>query len=299
MEWLTDKRTGTQTGLLFIFGLVVLDIILLIVLTTQRIGPMTFLTGVLLLASLPLIGLIAYQLYGLSRSGYDVDRNALIIQWGAIRQIVPMESIQRIMLGTEVEGGVSRFRGWRWPGLMQGHGDVAEAGPTLFYATGAFYQQLIIVTPTLSYAVSPIDAAGFIESIKARYELSPTQAVEQKTEHPAFYDWPLWRDRVARGLVIAGIVLCLALIGLVTFRYPQLPPFIPLHYTTSGAVDRTGPASRAFMLPLIGVLAIVGNTLLGGAFYRRERMASYVLWGGAVLVQVLLWIGATNLLKVG
>ena len=33
MEWLTDKRTGTQTGLLLIIGLVVLDIFCLIAMT--------------------------------------------------------------------------------------------------------------------------------------------------------------------------------------------------------------------------------------------------------------------------
>ncbi len=297
MEWMTDKRTGTQTGMVFIFGLVVLDILCLIVLTTQPIGPVTFFMGLIMLGSAPLIAAIAYQLYGLARSGYDVDRNSLVIQWGAIRQIVPMESIQRIMLGTEVNGSVEKFRGWRWPGLMLGHGVAPEAGTTLFYASNALAQQLLIVTPTLSYAISPADAAGFIESIKARYELGPTQAVEQKTEHPAFYDWPLWRDRLAHGLVIAGLVLCVALFGLITLRYPDLPSTLPLHYTASGAVDRAGPMSQIFILPLIGVLAVIGNTLLGGAFYRREQMASYVLWGGTVLVQVLLWIGAVNLLK--
>ena len=102
MEWITDKRTGAQTGLLFIVGLVVLDIICLIVMTTQPIGPLTFFMGLLILASIPLIGTLAYQLYGLSRSGYDVDRNAVTIQWGAIRQIVPVEAIQRIMLATEL-----------------------------------------------------------------------------------------------------------------------------------------------------------------------------------------------------
>ena len=53
MEWLTDKRTGTQTGFLFIFGLIVLDIILLLVLTTQRVGAITFFTTLLLLGSIP------------------------------------------------------------------------------------------------------------------------------------------------------------------------------------------------------------------------------------------------------
>ena len=64
---------------------------------------------------------------------------------------------------------------------MHGQGEVPEAGLTLFYASTALQNQLIVVTPTLSYAISPADPAGFIESIKARYELGPTQAVTQTT----------------------------------------------------------------------------------------------------------------------
>jgi hypothetical protein len=236
-------------------------------------------------------------LYGLARSGYDVDRNAVTIQWGPVKQIVPVESIQRIMLGTEVEGRVRGFRGWRWPGLMQGQGEVSEADLTVFYASASLPQQLILVTPTISYAISPVDAAGFIESIKARYELGPTQAVEQTTEHPAFFDWPLWSDRVAHYLVITGVTMCLLLFGLVSLRFPQLPAVIPLHYNALGLPDRTGPATQAFILPLIGLLALGANTLLGGLFYRREQVASYLLWGGTIVVQVLLWIGTTNLLR--
>ena len=82
MEWLTDKRTGTQTGLLFIIGLVVLDIFCLIGITTQPIGPLTFILALIMLGSIPVLALIGYQLYGLARSGYDIDRNAVTIQWG-------------------------------------------------------------------------------------------------------------------------------------------------------------------------------------------------------------------------
>jgi hypothetical protein len=52
MEWLTDKRTGTQTGLLFIIGLVVLDIVCLIGITTQPIGPLTFILTLVILGSI-------------------------------------------------------------------------------------------------------------------------------------------------------------------------------------------------------------------------------------------------------
>jgi len=298
MEWLTDKRTGTQTGLLFIVGLVVLDIFGLIGITTQPIGPLTFILALLILASIPLLALIGYQLYGLARSGYDVDRNAVTIQWGPIKQIVPVEAIQRIMLGVEMDGKVEFFRGWRWPGLMHGHGFLSEAELTMFYAATSVPQQLILVTPSVSYAISPVDTAGFIESIKARYELGPTQAVEQSNEHPAFFDWPLWSDRIAHYLLITGATMCLLLFGLVCLRYPHLPPILPLHYDVLGLPDRTGPASQAFLLPLIGLLALIVNTLLGGLFYRREKVAAYLLWGGTLVVQVLLWIGTVNLLRV-
>ena len=73
---------------------------------------------------------------------------------------------------------------------------------------------------------------------------------------------------------------------------------IPLHYNVAGIVDRRGPMSQAFILPLIGLLALGANTLLGGLFYRREQMASYLLWGGAIIVQLLLWIGTVNLLRI-
>src|SRR5512143_844358 len=136
-EWITDKRIGTQTGILLILLLIVLDFIAIGVIGSQPIGPVTFFMGLLALISLPLIGLIVYQLVGLAQSGYALDRNSLTIVWGPIRQVVPTEAIQRIMLGTEVPGGVKRFRGWRWPGLMQGQAEVNEAGFTLFYASSA------------------------------------------------------------------------------------------------------------------------------------------------------------------
>ncbi len=298
MEWLTDKRTGTQTGLLFIIGLVVLDIFCLVAMTTRPIGPLTFLLALIILGSIPVLALIGYQLYGLARSGYDVDRNAVTIQWGPVKQIVPVESIQRIMLGAEVGGSVKGFRGWRWPGLMQGQGELPEADLTVFYASTSLPQQLILVTPSISYAISPADAAGFIESIKARYELGPTQAVGQTTEHPAFFDWPLWSDRVAHYLLITGATMCLLLFGLVSLRFPNLPPVLPLHYNALGLPDRAGPATQVFILPLIGLLTLGANTLLGGFFYRREQTASYLLWGGVIVVQVLLWIATVNLLRV-
>jgi hypothetical protein len=296
-EWITDKRIGTQTGIILTLALIGLDLALIGLIGSRPIGLLTFVFGLAVFTSLPFMGLIAYQLFGLARSSYALDRNCLTIDWGPIRQVVPTEAIQRVMLGTEVSGPIKRFRGWRWPGLMHGSAEVPEAGLTLFYASAAPANQLIVVTPSLSYAISPADPAGFIESIKARYELGPTQAIEQSTQHPPLFDWPLWSDRLAQGLGAIGLILLLGLFAFVCFRYPDLPARLPLHYTAAGLADRIGPTSQAFILPMIGLLTLMGNVGLGVLVYRRERMASYVLWGGAILVQFLLWISTLNLLK--
>ena len=297
MEWITDRHIGSQNGVLFIIAIVMIDIILIGLMLTQPIGLITFIAGLLAICSVPLIALIAYQLVGLARSGYALDRNALTIFWGPITQVVPTAAIQRIMLGSEVEGRI-KFRGWRWPGLMVGQGEVPEAGLTLFYATVPLSEQLIVITPSLSYAISPTDLAGFIESIKARYELGPTQELEQTSTHPPLFDWPLWRDRLMYAFETIGFVLCAALFAYVCIRFADLPKSLPLHYTTEGLPDRFGTPSQVFILPFIGLLALAGNSLLGLWIYRREQMAAYVLWGGMVFVQILLWVGSINLLKV-
>lgn len=296
MEWITDRRIGSQTGVLFIIAIVMVDIILIGLIITQPISLLTFVAGLLAIFTLPLIALIVYQLRGLGRSGYALDRNALTIFWGPIKQIVPTAAIQRIMLGSEIEGRI-KFSGWRWPGLMVGQGEVPDAGFTLFYSTVALSEQLIVITPTISYAISPTDVAGFIESIKARYELGPTQELEQTSERPPIFEWPLWRDRLMYVFGLIGFVLCAALFAFVCIRYADLPAKLPLHYTAEGLPDRFGSPAQAFILPLIGLLAFVGNSLLGLWVYRREQMTAYVLWGGMIFVQLLLWVGTLNVLK--
>lgn len=296
-EWLTDKRIGAQTGWLLALGLIVIILVAIGVAGSQPIGPLTFCMVLVIVMALPAIGLIAYQLFGLARSSYSLDRNMLTINWGPIRQVVPTDAIQRILLGAEITGAPQRFRGWRWPGLMHGQADVPDVGLTLFYAPASLQRQLIVITPTVAYAIAPADPAGFIDSIKARYELGPTQAVMQTTQHPPLFDWPLWRDRLAQSFGAIALALALSLLAFVCFRFPDLPARLPLHYSVEGLADRVGPASEVFILPLIGLLALLVNVMFGAVAYPRERMAAYVVWGGTLLVLLLLWVSAIHLLR--
>ncbi len=295
MEWRTDKQAGTLFGIAILIALLIFDAGVFLYLRSRPIDVLTFFGGLASVLSLAAMAVVIYWLYGLRRSGYALDRNQLTIFWGATRHVVPTHLIEQVVPGENVSGSI-RFRGGRWPGLWIGSGDVPEIGLTLFNATTPLDRQLLVITPVAAYAISPIDREGFVEAFETRKAMGPTQDVLQESTRPAFFDWPLWTDRLAHGLSLGAAILCAALFAYLCLRYPELPKRIPLHFDAAGAPDRTGAPNDVFILPAIGLLALGVNLLVGLPVYLRERVAGYLLAGGAILVQTLLWIATVTLL---
>jgi hypothetical protein len=296
MEWKNQPRLGTRVGIFFIAWLVILDVLLVWIATQIPVSIITFVVVVIALATVPLILLIIYWLIGLNHALYWLDRNMLTIRWGPVQQVIPMASIRRMLHGSEIVGQVHRFRGGRWPGLWVGQAEVTGVGPTLFYASGSLEQQLVIVTPGLAYAISPDDFAGFVEAFDQRQKMGPTQPVEQVSVRPEIFDWSLWTDRLALGLVGAAVITCLLLFGYTCLRFPDLAPRVALHFDAMGTPDRFGPRSQVFLLPFIGLLSFGANIVIGLPVYLRDRVGAYLLWGGAIIVQILAWIAAVGIL---
>lgn len=294
-EWKTRKTQGLLTGLGLMLIIILIDAGLIWVATERPLTIGTFILGLAVFTSLFLLALIGYWLYGLSRSKYLLDRNALVIRWGAVEQTIPIPQIQRVLTGEEVSGHV-RFYGGMWPGHWVGYGALPGLGQTLFYATVPPKEQVFIVTPGLSYGISPADRDNFLASLRKRLEMGPTQLVEQGSRLPGFVHWKIWRDRLGLGMLLASFVLLLSLVGLLCFYFPALPRLVPLHFGASGAPDRLGERGDIFILPLIGLLTFLFNGTLGALAYRREKMVSYLLWGGALLVQLLAWKAAIGIL---
>jgi hypothetical protein len=297
MEWNIQPRLGNRVGIGIIVWLIALDALLLWIAAQLPVTVVTFIVVLLALASLPVIALIIYWLFGLNRAVYALDRNLLVIRWGAVQQIVPMASIHQVLHGSEIAGRIRHFRGGRWPGLWVGQAKVSGLGPVLFYAAGGLDQLLVIVTPGLAYAITPADLAGFVEAFDQRQKMGPTQSVEQASIRPDLYDWPLWTDRLALGLVGLAVMACLLLFGYTCLRFPELPSRVALHYDAMGAPDRFGLRQQVFTLPLIGLLALGANVAVGVLMYLRDRVAAYLLWGGAVVVQILAWAAAMGILS--
>ncbi len=112
-----------------------------------------------------------------------------------------------------------------------------------------------------------------------------------RAHRPAFLN-----DPVAVRVLVLAAGLNLAVWGWLALLYSSLPPFVPLHFDAAGNPDRIVVRREVFTLPAIGLVVFLANTSLGGALYRRLPFASYVLFGGATLVQSLLLVTVWHLL---
>lgn len=294
-KWKTDIKRGFGFGIALMTLITLADASLIGLTATRPLNFGTFIVGMAVLLSFGLLGLIGYWVYGLVGSAYLLDRNALVVRWGPTEQTIPINEIERVFTGSDVEGGIV-FRGGMWPGHWVGYGEFADEGQTLFYATVPPQEQIYVVTPGLVYGISPADHEAFLKSLQKRLQMGPTQVVEQSSRRPGVLNWPFWRDRLGMALPTVNLLALLALVGLFCFRFPSLPLLVPLHFDVLGNPDRFGPRGEIFIMPLISALALVINGVLAGLLYRYERVASYLLWGGALLVQVLVWAAALGIL---
>lgn len=78
----------------------------------------------------------------------------------------------------------------------------------------------------------------------------------------------------------------------VSLKQSSLPDILPIHYSSSGQVDRIGFRQQLFILPTIGLLTLLLNTVVGYFVGRGERQLANVLLSITILVQLLL-VGAT------
>jgi hypothetical protein len=294
-KWEISVGRGFGVGIGLMSFITLVNAALIGIAAAQPISFGTFMVGGAVLLGFALAGLTAYWVYGLASASYLLDRNALVIQWGPSRQVIPTHEIERVFTGDQIEGKI-HFQGGRWPGHWVGYGEIPDLGQTLFYATVPLHEQVFIATPGLVYGISPANRDEFLESLQKRLQMGPTQIMEQSSRRLSILDWPIWKDRLALALLGAGTLALAGLTGLVCFRFPALPRLMPLHFGASGSPDRLGPRGEVFLIPLIGLLTLLTNGAFGSLLYRRDRVASYLLWGGATLVQLLVWTATLSVL---
>ncbi|MGC9467816.1 MAG: PH domain-containing protein [Anaerolineae bacterium] len=307
--WEASVRTGWIVGLALAVILIAATVGLVVTAVVTPLSIRVFLMGLGACLTLGLAIRVIYQLWGLINAKYELDRNALTIHWGPVQHQIPMGSVHEVLSGAKLDNLHIR-PSLRWPGYMvalgrakrpkeqdeQAEEEAASIDPILFYATKRPKYQVVIRTEGIAYAISPADTEGFLVALRERLEMGPTQEVEEQSRHPAFLDWPIWKDRWALGMLIASLASLVLLVGVLSWRYPYLPSEIALRFTPDGAPLLVGRAIRIFYFALLatGFLLIDGS--LGLFFYRRERPIAYFLWSGLLATMGSLWAAVISIL---
>lgn len=252
----------------------------------RQAGPL--LAGVFFLG---LAGLYGYWTWSCRSLRYVVDRNALSINWGGTRQIVPLASIERLV--PAAGGEHPRIEGVNWIGHHVGRGEVAELGEVLFYSTHRTLSEVLYVqTAAATYAVSVEDPVAFAQVIQANQARGPLFDQRQAVHRWGIAAQTFWHDRRALLLALALLAGFVCVLLYVLEIYPGLSQSVPLRFPSLGGIVRVSDKSELLDIPRSAAAFVGLNLVLAVLLHNWERMVAYVLLLTGIAIQVTLLVAA-------
>lgn len=283
----TDPRLALRSGIAAVAACVAVFAAAVGAAVVLPITLLTVLCALLAIGAAALVPWLVLNLRNLTQLSYALDRNAFVIRCGDLSEVVPMGDVQHLVPAKDIAARL-KVRRAPLPGWWIGTGRHATLPGIHFYANAPLARQVVLVTPDASYAISPYDLEAFQEAFEQRHTMRPTQAVQAARLEPPILRAAFLRDRVARGLLVIALLANIALFAAAAARFPALSGSVPLHFNLLGAADRFGPPSQLFLPAFIGLAVLLVNALLGAVLYRAgDRLAAYLAWGGAIVVQAL------------
>ena len=278
---------GTRwQGLAALCWLLLTDAILLAWLVFMPVGWSSFLLLLIFVATLPVLVHLTRRTWGAFNLEYWLDRNALRVRWAGTCQVIPLHCILRIIEGVDERGVRPSFLDWPSPFVRIVEGGQGQRLVRL--ASVPLDQCLLIETDDGIFAISPADPISFLEELQALNRLGLSRTLPLVREQPTNYYALATESPAGRWLLLAGLVGCLALFGYLMIRFPNLPESLVFHYNRQGVPDSIRPKNSLFLLPAVGLLTYLTNTL-AGLWMRMQGQPSgaYLFWTGSLLVQAL------------
>ena len=120
------------------------------------------------------------------------------------------------------------------------------------------------------------------------------EAIPEQSVRADFLVARVWKDRLARSLILVGLVIPLLLLGALVITAPSLPGLVPFGFGPTGQPTPLAPPGRLLLLPMIAGLIWIADLVLGAWFFGNDsdHPVAYALWGTAIIAGALL-AGAT------
>jgi len=227
----------------------------------------------------------AYRLFALLRASYSVFREGISIQWGVRTEEIPMQDIEWVRLADDlvfdlplpkfiVQGAVLGLREHRDLGLIE-------------FISSSTHPLVLVATPERIFAISPADPAGFMDALYRNMEMGSIEQIQPKSSRVDLLVGSLFRDKIARNLILLGSFLSIGLLIAVSFIIPTRDT-IPLGFNPIGQTAETSPSERLLLLPVLSLLMLFIDLGLGSYLYRKAgyRMAAYFAFASTLIMPV-------------
>lgn len=90
-------------------------------------------------------------------------------------------------------------------------------------------------------------------------------------------------------IILTISILLNAALWLQTFlMFSQDDTTAILHYSIDIGIDFIGQGKQIIVLPLVGLLLLIGNTVLGAGLKRADIRSAYILWSVIPIIQLIL-----------
>lgn len=236
-----------------------------------------------------------YRALGLQRASYAVGRDGIRLRWGLRSEDIPMNAIIWVGPAEDFRPTIPRPP-LSWPGAVLGVRKLPDGRLVEFLAARARGLALI-VTKQRIFAISPADRDEFLRAFRLVAEFGSLSPLVPSSIYPDILFTRAWSDQLARGLMLSGFGVSLALLVWVALAVP-LHPQIALRLTPQlTPAEEAVPGVRLMLLPVLDGLFFVVNLLLGFFFYRHKetQVLSYLMWASSTLV-ALIFLGAVYFL---
>lgn len=279
-----------QRSLIFTIGLGVLALVGVFVLLIFGSGGLTGVPNLALsLLAVPVMGALIFLIYRtflLLTTRYRLTRSCLELHWGFQRERIPLDAIEWAHPVSDFDSPMP-LPGFVLPWQYYGTRTIRGLGPVVFAATEKA-EMVLIRAEDRHFVISPVSARAFAEKIEDFLNLGAEEPVEPLSQNPRTMLTEIFQEKIARRLLIAGLLSLLLLLAVVIAFSATRPSvtWITLEQVSS---------NRLLLLVLIGGLTWLSNTFLGAYFFLRsllEKRWVFLLWGWSILICLILTTAA-------